>query len=348
MNASLRTLKKLSLFTLCLLTISCGGGGGGSSSASDTASGGAANVDDTPINDNTVPDTDLQRGQFLDSAVSGLWYETETQEGYTDESGYFEFIAGETIRFYLGNTLLGEALARGEVTPLDLLAEDDDPDKLQNILRVLQTLDADGDASNGIDINEVTFNYLDTFELPLNNPAVIFEGSLVVSQLLDAVTNTSNLKDALESFLHFNETLISDRRDTTDEIILDLVDTNWSAAITSSFCPDITANVAYSFNVLGIVATGNHGVVADQDEDGGDVSCRKAGWGVVLTSWHTEEILTCANECTFEDLNRIVIGGDESSDVITVVSYNVNVGKIIITISSVESGETITKTLTPR
>ena len=100
-------------------------------------------------------------------------------------------------------------LAQAELTPLDLMTAIDDPDKLQNLLRTLQTLDADSDPSNGITINPTAQEYLDQFVLPLNQPAFLFEASNVVQDMIAAVTNGSDLKSAVESFIHFRETMLS-------------------------------------------------------------------------------------------------------------------------------------------
>ena len=114
---SLEVVPSIIKTTVLALSISalaaCGGGGGSSSSggaespvpsssSSDLESGSDVGVESGGSTDN------LQRGQFLDSAVSGLWYETETLSGFTDVEGFFEFLPGETIRFFLGETLLGE------------------------------------------------------------------------------------------------------------------------------------------------------------------------------------------------------------------------------------------------
>ncbi len=100
-----------------------------------------------------------QTGVFLDDAVEGLRYETTTQNGMTDANGTFKYQSGETIRFYVGDILIGEASASDVMTPVNLVpnAVDETNPTVTNIARFLQTLDEDGNPSNGIRISSSAF-----------------------------------------------------------------------------------------------------------------------------------------------------------------------------------------------
>ena len=119
-------------------------------------------------------------GYFTDSAVEGLNYATETQSGITNNLGAFTYLEGETISFTIGTFVLGDTVAaKAAMTPLDLTApslslpttngelnflnkkvqdtarpfgEGINFAKFQNLLVLLQSLDSDKDASNGISI----------------------------------------------------------------------------------------------------------------------------------------------------------------------------------------------------
>jgi len=101
--------------------------------------GGAGNKTDSE-------DKKLLTGYYIDSPVIGLEYDCNTNKGKTDSDGKFQFEAGESCTFYLGNKAMRSI----------------DKDKLFNgvkifeknlkIASILQTLDADGNASNGIEI----------------------------------------------------------------------------------------------------------------------------------------------------------------------------------------------------
>ncbi len=98
--------------------------------------------------------TDL-KGVFTDSPVEGVRYETETKSGYTDVEGQYEYAEGEIVSFFIGEIELGSTLASGELSPISI-ASTADADiytkEVQNIAAFLQTLDKDGDPTNGIKI----------------------------------------------------------------------------------------------------------------------------------------------------------------------------------------------------
>ncbi len=94
-------------------------------------------------------------GVFVDSPVVNIGYETETQSGVTNDRGEYRYLPGETVVFSIGDLQLPPVLADGVVTPLDLAGTTDTGDQVVvNIIRLLQTLDQDGDPENGITITE--------------------------------------------------------------------------------------------------------------------------------------------------------------------------------------------------
>lgn len=98
----------------------------------------------------------LLSGIFIDSPVEGLEYETETQNSMTDADGAFMYMEGESITFYVGDIMLGGAMAQSIMTPVDLVdgAVDETHPMVTNMARFLQTLDVDMDPENGITITE--------------------------------------------------------------------------------------------------------------------------------------------------------------------------------------------------
>ncbi|NNF99813.1 MAG: hypothetical protein HKM93_10580 [Desulfobacteraceae bacterium] len=150
----MRTTKKIFWQILCLITsfgflVSCGGGGGGG-------------------------DTDtLQSGFFLPGPVSGLIFETDSQSGETDFVGEFSYLKGETVRFFVGDILIGEATGQEYLSPFDLVGMTPPEsaidvrraanfmyslkpatplDQVINIALFLQTMDEDSNVANGIQI----------------------------------------------------------------------------------------------------------------------------------------------------------------------------------------------------
>ncbi|MBU0675449.1 MAG: hypothetical protein KJ950_12460 [Proteobacteria bacterium] len=91
-------------------------------------------------------------GIFLDSPVEGLQYETPTIQGTTDSQGHFSYHEGEVIHFHVGDIDLGQTNGQEIITPMHLAdgVMDQNNPTAGNMLVFLQTLDADGDPTNGI------------------------------------------------------------------------------------------------------------------------------------------------------------------------------------------------------
>jgi hypothetical protein len=113
------------------LLVSCGGG------PTDGGSGG-----------NGSPAS----GHFYDSAVHGLAYSSGSKSGVTDAAGTFTFIRGSNVTFKVGGIALGSVPAATRMSPVNLVAGalDETNNAVTNIARFLQTIDDDGDLSNGI------------------------------------------------------------------------------------------------------------------------------------------------------------------------------------------------------
>lgn len=96
-------------------------------------------------------------GAFIDSPVAGLNVQGPLLGARsTDAQGRFSYQAGETLTFSIGNLVLGSAAGAATLTPLSITGgatSASDP-LVANKLILLQTLDADGDLNNGIQITE--------------------------------------------------------------------------------------------------------------------------------------------------------------------------------------------------
>jgi len=122
-----------------------------------TACGSENNDNSAQITLPPEPSPTIYTGQFLDSAVAGLTYKTASQTGQTNELGEFYFQENETITFSIGGIELPSVSASLFITPLDLYQTNNiNQIEVVNLLRLLQSLDDDGDASNGISITETS------------------------------------------------------------------------------------------------------------------------------------------------------------------------------------------------
>lgn len=133
----------------------------------------ACGDDDTKNSDNPGHQTpEVVTGRFVDSPVAHLHYATPTRSGETDADGTFEYMTGETVTFSIGGTTLGAVEGAATITPLSLFGVTGAPvsfaelyrladytrrsvtgyDRALNVALFLQSLDADGNPTNGIDL----------------------------------------------------------------------------------------------------------------------------------------------------------------------------------------------------
>jgi hypothetical protein len=158
---------------------------------------GCNGTDDTAATQSTV-----STGSFVDSPVEGLYYVSGAQSGMTDSNGTYKFEAGKTVKFYLDGTkqyLLGETNGSSLLTPLDLCDDGIDGNKTVNMLRVLQSLDKDADATNGITIDTLKAAKIKSLDLA---------DDANVTATLNAA-GVTGVKTANEAKLHFRSTLKS-------------------------------------------------------------------------------------------------------------------------------------------
>ena len=124
-----------------------------------------------------------QTGVFVDSAVAGLNYEGErTAASITNDQGQFTYRQGETISFAIGDLALGSAVGADMLTPLSITEGASAPTEqgVVNKLILLQSLDADGNLNNGIQISDAIRDEvsLEAAAIEFDQPASDFRTSL--------------------------------------------------------------------------------------------------------------------------------------------------------------------------
>lgn len=173
------------LFFLSSISIlsACGGGSSGSSDA------------------NTV----ALSGQLIDSTLAGVNYQTPTYSGITDSEGRYSYIEGETVTFTIGGISLGGAVSAGPIlTPLDLLGSTHPTDPAAvNMMIFLQSIDEDGDPSNGIVITQASQDLAADLNLDFSSATFIDDVTAVVDVVTAGANTVVSSEDALA---HFYET----------------------------------------------------------------------------------------------------------------------------------------------
>ncbi len=168
----------LSLFLSSILLLSLilvmGCGGGGSSGGSSSSSTPDTETTDTGTGDGGTGDTGtgdtgtggggtgggvsslvIKTGYFVDSAVAGVDFVSGGQSGTTDAAGTFTYEEGKLLALSVGGVSLGTTMPDENVTPIDLVSGGTiESDAVVNLSRFIQTLDDDGDPTNGINISE--------------------------------------------------------------------------------------------------------------------------------------------------------------------------------------------------
>ncbi|UUS59988.1 MULTISPECIES: hypothetical protein [unclassified Acinetobacter] len=156
-----------------------------------SACGGSDN--DSGSNQNPPPSSATQIGVLTDGPVTGVKYlrassSGESIEGITNDKGEFEYAEGDTVRFFIGDVQLGEAIeAKARITPLDLAESEN---ARTNLMVFLQSLDSDGDHSNGIEISAETQAAFNTVNLTFEQNStdftteVLSKTTLTVDQLV--------------------------------------------------------------------------------------------------------------------------------------------------------------------
>jgi len=96
----------------------------------------------------------IASGVFKDANVAGLEFESGGASGVTGSDGSFTYEVGEPVTFSIGSVLLGTVAGADVITPVDLVPNGTTATRaVQNIVRFLLMLDADGDPDNGIQIS---------------------------------------------------------------------------------------------------------------------------------------------------------------------------------------------------
>ena len=130
-------MKKIKLLSITLLSISMVGCGS--------------------ISDGEVAPEDLGVAYYVDGAVEGIEYDCgDAPKGTTDSDGKFIFEKGESCDFYIGGKFLRQVSSSALTDGITLVERNDDN------IQFLQTIDNDGDASNGIKVLSGVADYFDT------------------------------------------------------------------------------------------------------------------------------------------------------------------------------------------
>jgi len=161
----------------------------------------------------TVTTDTISTGYLVDTIVEGIDYETESGIiGTTNEFGEFKYKNNERIKFKIGNLILGDSDSKNIITPEDLT--DNDINKTDLMLQMIQSIDEDNNLTNGIQVPEDIRASLNekTEEIDFNKDIYSEEDLLKIDNKLSEKID-SNYDGHIditvkEAKTHFEETII--------------------------------------------------------------------------------------------------------------------------------------------
>ncbi len=234
-------------------------------------------------------------GQFIDAPVSGLTYSCSSgSSGVTNNNGDYSCNVGDTVTFSINGFVIGSAAAADVVTPYDISGDDA---QAINIAQLLQTLDSDGDPTNGISIAQsgILYDVMGTLK----------EGGITLAQV-DFDTNVQAYIDAAYSAAGLTPATLVDADTAETDLIKSIaglsgyVSSEVNAAITQQLVPTtITDPIHVELvtvadyptllkNPMVSVPAGFNGVTVSENVDGrycpnGSSGCKQR-WDLYFTA----------------------------------------------------------------
>ena len=145
---------------------------------------------------------------LYDSVVFGVSYKCDNTENLTNEAGELTCNAGSTVSFSIGNIFLGSMTMPSSSVPITpavlygLSNHNISDTRVVNFLQLLQSLDEDNNASNGITISSTTREKLATYTLDISDTST---NESQISTLVLALSKT--LVSVVDAINHYKTTL---------------------------------------------------------------------------------------------------------------------------------------------
>ena len=215
--------KKLSLSGIVLLLAACGGS-------------------DSDESNNFLPEPpEPATGVLQTGPVANVDYTTATgsRSGVTNASGEFQYVPGDNLTFAIGDLAFPSVKAAAVITAMNMgNTRDISADRVTNIVRLLMTLDQDGNPENGITITDTAKAVASQIDFEL--PADEFAASDAVTSLIfnagqdQVVSGLVSMEDAIawfEAELIANDIPYGTVAQHNDQAIRDYLEDNGLTAI---------------------------------------------------------------------------------------------------------------------
>lgn len=182
----MRTVRMFVAFLPALVLLGCSGGDG------------KEGIPATP-----PPPPPTLTGQLIDAPIEGVsWATSSGLSGTTNANGEFEYQQFDTVTFTIGGITLGSAPGARYVTPVELTGSPDPSEQaVINQLVFLQSIDADGDPTDGIiTVSEATRSAAAGQSLDFNAVDFPAQVAAVVAAITDPDAAIVSETDALDNF----------------------------------------------------------------------------------------------------------------------------------------------------
>ena len=249
-------------------------------------------------------------GVFLDSAVSGLTYSTNSVSGITNRSGEFEYREDEILTFSIGGIVLGEAVGAAILTPVEIVlgATDHTDPAVINILRLLQSLDEDSYPANGITISDTTTSLAENIVIDVNVPVDTFSADSSLNAFILLSTGSSGLVEAADAQQHYQEQQASETGVSLYSVggnifglSADLILNNNSTDLLT-----VSANGSFSFSEL-LVTDDVYGVVINTQPAGQNCTIQNST-GTITANDVIDIIIICSDVQSSYSISGAVSG----------------------------------------
>ena len=286
-----------------------------------------------------APPPQPQTGVFIDGPIANIGYETESiKNGVTDAQGKYTYLPGETVTFFIGELKFPPVTATGVVTPLDLAGTTDIANPtVVNIIRLLQTLDKDGNPDT-IEITEQAKSVATPVDFSLN--VADFESSAAVTDLISNAgqdTTVMQLINADEAVQNFENGL-------NEAVSIDLTKITTNSVITYDKCPLTPGGWTYSFSPSAITLTGSD----TWDTNANCTLGAEETFSVPVADLTSNSDLPfyCAAYpiCVSADLNKTLSGTDGNGRAFT-STYSYDPAKKQLTYVKAVAGDTFTEVI---
>jgi len=159
-------------------------------------------------NDSSSND-DSRVGVFVDSAVQGLSYISTPSGllGETNAEGEFKYEENDVVEFFAGSLSIGVFQSQSVISPFDsdhLLKTESGREKSKNIITLLQSLDADRDPINGLDIRDAILNDTnhELQNIDLSAPVYEFSKNQASQDVLNRLTGEASFVPLEDALIH--------------------------------------------------------------------------------------------------------------------------------------------------